>query len=184
MYCNSLLFILMCHEKKRLLLLLLLNYTFWQYGCTCILFLVMQPRAVFIALYFVAASRFLSCVTVLWFNNWRECEAGTAKNSLQGKQRGEFNIAWDDFFFAHQARNISAVAKAIFGQAWKNDFTPLSNAPLSQAKSHLVCPIIISIQKKMPVCLFFVCLFVRIWSPNYWMDSNPIWTLWVTSIYF
>ncbi len=26
----------------------------------------------------------------------------------------------------------------------------------------------------MSVCLF-VCLFVWIWSPSYWMDSNQIW---------
>ncbi len=38
-------------------------------------------------------------------------------------------------------------------------------------------------------CLF-VCLFVRIWSPNYWRDSNQIWhgpppgPLWISSKYF
>ena len=41
----------------------------------------------------------------------------------------------------------------------------------------------------MSVCLF-VCQFVQIWSPNYWMDSIQIghepphaWSLWVTSKY-
>ncbi len=125
MYCNSLLFILMCHEKKRLLLLLLLlNYTFWQYGRACILFLVMQPRTVFFAMYFVAASRFQSCVLVVWYNIWRECDAGTAKKFPARKIARRVQHCLGRFL--HTRLKTTEQWQKKIGKAWKNDFTTWS----------------------------------------------------------
>ncbi len=67
----------------------------------------MQPRAVFLR-WIGAASRYLSCVNVVWYNIWRECDAGAAKKFPAGKIARRVQHCLGRFFFLHTRLGTSA----------------------------------------------------------------------------